>query len=269
MLPFSFVATPTSVELELSVRPDEAREFDMEVGTTPAVPKKEETWRIPKKKPEEAPTTNAVATPGSNAATRRPRRRRRRGGVHYPQQSFLWPGPSHARRVEYRRHSPVRATRPRAGSPNHTLTRECGNCQQVRDELATEKQEVKKMSDFAAKLTKELVDERAKLAATKSELAAAKEAGNHMDHRERTSWSHQLLLMRSGMRSLENRQTYHQRVQGLQQAEKNMLEQRVRNLDIELMSTRDTFRKAISHATTCTGQACQDACHKWNWGGEA
>ena len=250
------------------MRPDEAQEFDMEEETTPAVPKKEETWRIPKK-PKEVAATNTVAVPESNAASRRPRRRRRRGGVHYPQQSFLWPGPSHACRVEYRRHSPVRATRPHAESPAHTVTRECGNCRKVRDELAIEKQEVKKMSDFAAKLTKELVDERAKLAATKSELAAAKVAGNNMDNRERMSWSHQLMLMRSGMRSLENRQTYHQRVQGLQQAEKNMLEQRVRNLDMELMRTRDTFRKAISHATTCTGQACQDACHKLSWGGEA
>ena len=138
MLPFSFIATPTSVDLELSVRPDEAQEFDMEEGTTPAVPKKEETWRIPKKKPEEVAATNTVAVPESNAAARRPRRRRRRGGVHYPQQSFLWPGPSHAHRVEYRRHSPVRATRPRTESPTHTVTRECGNCRQVRGELAIE-----------------------------------------------------------------------------------------------------------------------------------
>ena len=255
------------MDLELSVRSDEARDFEIEEETSEAKKGKTVPEEKPAKQAETATATSAAAAPSRRETEpRRPRRRRRRGGVHYPQQSFLWPGPSYDRRMEYRRFSPVRTVRPRAEPPAETVTRECGPCKKVQEELAAEKKAGMKMSTAIAKLTKELVDERAKSAATMSELAAAKETGSGMGHRERMSWSHQLLLLKSGMRALEGREAYHQKMQGLQSAEKNILEQRVRSLDLELMRTRDTFRKAVTHTVTCTGPNCRDACHKLRWG---
>ena len=257
------------MDLELSIRAEEVDEFaiEEEVKTTPA--KKSDQRESPGKKEESvARASTSAASSRTKEAPRRPRRQQRRGGIHYSQQNFLWPGPSRNRTVEYRQYSPVRIVSPRIETHEETVTRECGCCQGLREELATEKKAGAKMSAAVAKLTRELVDERANLAAAKSEVTAAKEAGNSMGHRERMSWSHQLLMMRSGMRNLEGQQAYYQKMQGLQVAERNILEQRVRSLDLELMHTRDTFRKAVTHAATCTGSKCQDACHKLSWAGD-
>ena len=257
------------MDLELSIRAEEVDEFAVEeaVKTTPA--KKSDTRKSSGKKEESVARASTSATSSRTKETpRRPRRQQRQGGIRYPQQDFIWPGPSRNRTVEYRRYSPVRIVSPRIETHEETVTRECGCCQGLREELATEKKAGAKMSAAVAKLTRELVDERANLAAAKSEVTAAKEAASSMGHRERMSWSHQLLMLRSGMRNLEGQQTYNQKMQGLQVAERNILEQRVRSLDLELMQTRDTFRKAVTHAATCTGAKCQDACHKLSWAGD-
>ena len=302
------------MDLELSIRAEEVDEFAVEeaVKTTPAKKgdtKKNDTRKSSGKKEESVARASTSTTSSRTKETpRRPRRLQRQGGIRYPQQDFIWPGPSRNRTVEYRRYSPVRIVSPRIETHEETVTRECGCCQGLREELATEKKagakmsaavakltrelvderanlaaaksevtaakeaaEKKagaKMSAAVAKLTRELVDERANLAAAKSEVTAAKEAASSMGQRERMSWSHQLLMLRSGMRNLEGQQTYNQKMQGLQVAERNILEQRVRSLDLELMQTRDTFRKAVTHAATCTGARCQDDCHKLSWAGD-
>ena len=265
MLVFSFAATPIYVDVELSVHPDEARDFEeKETATTP--PATEGRWRIPKKELARTATSSTVVVPDRPTAPRRPRRRRQRRGVRYPQPSFLWPGPTQDSRMEYRRYSPVRVTEPRTGRSASTVAQECQPCKKVQSELETAKDAGSKMAAVMVQLRKELVDERANVAAVKSELAAAKVAGSSMDHRERMSWSHQLVLMRSAMINLEGRLAHNQKVQGLQVAEKNM---RVRRLDVELLRTRDTFRKTVTHAAQCTGPDCQHDCHKLNWGEDA
>ena len=268
MLVLSFPATPVYIDVELSVNPDEARDFEEKEASTTS-PAAEGRWRIPKKDPAKPSTSSAVVVPDKPTAPRRPRRRRQRRGVHYPQPSFLWPGRAQDRRIEYRHYSPVRVTEPRTERSSSTVVRECQPCKNVQSELEKAKDTGEKMAAVMVQLRKELVDERAKVAAVKTELATAKVAGSSMDHRERMSWSHQLVLMRSAMMNLEGRLAHNQKVQGLQVAEKNILEMRVRSLDVELLRMRDTFRKTVTHAAQCTGPDCQHDCHKLNWGEDA